>query len=316
MPSALEDRDIQALLKLLAWELFGKESDIDADSVDWQHVLAEADRQVLTALLYPGLKRLPGAPEEMVAAARSAAIASTMQWEHILPVLTEIVQKLEEVNIPCAVLKGASVARLYPHPELRVPGDIDLLVNECDMAEASETLAEIGFTVNHSTEMHDCFSRMGVTVELHRAASVFPDTEKGRFAEAYMAGALQSAQKRTFQGCQIPVLTGAHQSISLLAHMERHMSKSGIGLRQIVDWAVAIQAAEEVQDEQFIPALEHCGLLRYAQVVTRGCEMNLGLPQREWTQEVPDELADAVMVDVFAAGNFNDRVGSTPLGLL
>ena len=58
MPSALEDRDIQALLKLLAWELFGKESDIDADSVDWQHVLAEADRQVLTALLYPGLKRL------------------------------------------------------------------------------------------------------------------------------------------------------------------------------------------------------------------------------------------------------------------
>ncbi len=314
MSFALEDRNIQALLRLLAWELFDKEPEIDAAAVDWQHVLAEADRQVLTALLYPGLKRLSGVPEEIVSAARSAAISSAMQWERILPVLAEIVRKLGERNIPCAVLKGASVAMRYPHPELRVPGDIDVLVNECDMTAASETLTEMGFALDHTTEMHDCFSRMDATVELHRAASVFPDTQKGRFAKAYMAEALQSAQMRTFQGRQIPVLTGAYQMISLLAHMERHMCTSGIGMRQIADWAAAIQTIEAAQEQELLQVLENCGLLHYAQIVTRGCEVFLGVPQREWTRDVPQELAAAVMADAFSAGSFNDRAAEHAVG--
>ena len=52
----------------------------------------------------------------------------------------------------------------------------------------------------------------------------------------------------------------------------------------------------------------------YAQVVTRGCDMYLGLPQREWTQDVPRELAAEVMADAFSAGNFNDRAAEHAVG--
>lgn len=314
MSFALEDRNIQALLRLLAWELFDKEPEIDAAAVDWQHVLAEADRQVLTALLYPGLKRLSGVPEEIVSAARSAAISFAMQWERILPVLAEIVRKLGERNIPCAVLKGASVAMRYPHPELRVPGDIDVLVNECDMTAASETLTEMGFALDHTTEMHDCFSRMDATVELHRVASVFPDTQKGRFAKAYMAEALQSAQMRTFQGRQIPVLTGAYQMISLLAHMERHISNAGIGLRQVCDWAVIVQKLADEIGEAELQLLDQAGLLHFAQIITRGCEQYLGLPTQEWAQNVSDGLIDEFIADVLLCGNFHVHAGERTLG--
>ena len=55
--------------------------------------------------------------------------------------------------------------------------------------------------------------------------------------------------------------------------------------------------------------LEQCGLLPFAQVVTKLCERYLGLPPLAWAQDAPDALADAVMSDVLNAGNFHVQEG-------
>ena len=301
--------ETRAMLNLLAFELFDQRLEIDASKVDWHRVLAESNRHVLTAFLYPGLKRLNGVPEEILSRARNAAMLSAARMEESLQAQDGILELMRSQNIPCAVLKGFSAACRYPHPELRVPGDVDLLVGGENLERACAALEQAGYQRDHETEMHVNFVGSGVSLEVHRSASVFPNTEKGRAARAYMEQALRHTESVKLHGYAIPVLAVPYQLVSLLAHMERHMGSTGIGLRQICDWAVAVQARRAQIGEDELQALEHCGLLPFAQVITKLCERYLGLPPLAWAQGAPDALADAVMNDVLGAGNFHVQEG-------
>lgn len=294
------------MLNLLACELFGQRLEIDASKVDWHRVLAEANRHVLTAFLYPGLRRLNGVPEELLSRARNAAMLSAARMEESLRAQDGVLDLMRSREIPCAVLKGFSAACRYPHPELRVPGDVDLLVGGENLERACSALEQAGYRRDHETEMHVNFvGSGGLSLEVHRSASVFPNTEKGRAARAYMEQALRHTEPVELHGYAIPVLAVPHQLVSLLAHMERHMSQSGIGLRQICDWAVAVQARRAQIGEDELQTLERCGLLPFAQVITKLCEHYLGLSPLAWAQVAPDVLADAVMNDVMTSGNFH-----------
>lgn len=305
MKSEIQIRENQALLALLAYALFGQEMRIDAASVNWDQVVAEANRHAVAALLYPGVKRLPGVPEGVVARVRNAAMLSAAKVDDMLGGQSEVVAALKEHGIPCAVLKGFSVACCYPHPELRVPGDIDLLIGEEKLEAACAAMEKIGYVRDHETAMHVNFHGKGVSLELHRSASVFPENEKGQYAHAYMAQALQHVEQAEIDDNSFPVLSLSYQMASLLAHTERHMGEDGIGLRQICDWAVAVHAHREEIGAEELAQLDRCGLLLFAKVITRMCEKYLGLPGLSWTQDAPEETVDAVMRDVFVSGNFH-----------
>ena len=303
-------KENQALLALLSYALFRQELTVCAESVDWNQVIAEADRHVVTAFLYPGAKRLVGVPEAVIHRTRNSAMLAAARADEMLYIQGEIVASLAEKDIPCAVLKGFSVARCYPYPELRVPGDIDLLVGEEKLETAREVLEQRGFRFDHEAEMHISLEGKGVAMELHRSASIFPENAKGRYARAYMEDALQSAERCAIREYAFPVLSLPYQLISLLAHTERHMGSVGIGLRQICDWAITVHAHREEIGEEELTQLDKCGLFCFAKVITRMCERYLGLPPLAWTQDVSDEVADAVLLDIFQSGNFHVH-GST-----
>ena len=61
--SLTEKKETNALLALLAHEIFDQAMDIDASTVDWSAVLAEAQRHKVTALMYPAIRSLGGVPE-------------------------------------------------------------------------------------------------------------------------------------------------------------------------------------------------------------------------------------------------------------
>ncbi|HOQ63878.1 MAG TPA: nucleotidyltransferase family protein, partial [Clostridia bacterium] len=116
MPSITEKEE--ALLSLLAYELFRREPRINASAVDWASLLDEGNRHAVAALLYPGMKRLEGVPQGALAKARGAAIFAAESSESMLNNQQAVLALLRERDIPCAVLKGTSVACHYPHPEL------------------------------------------------------------------------------------------------------------------------------------------------------------------------------------------------------
>ena len=143
--------------------------------------------------------------------------------------------------------------------------------------------------------------------------SVFPESEKGRFTKQTMADALHHIQTAEIDSVRFPMLSGAYQIIGLLAHMEQHLATSGIGLRQVCDWAVTAHALRNCFDGETLALLERCGLLRFARIMTRLCERYLGLPPCPWTADASDALVDAMLSDVLEGGNFQAQYAKRPL---
>ena len=311
MPST-EKKETKVLLALMAHEIFHREMEIDTSAVDWMSVLAEAGRHKVTALLYPTIRELDGVPENAFNKACGMAIAVAQASEAMLKRQREILDLLEARQIPCAVLKGTSVAYLYPHPELRTIGDIDILVDEENLDEACRALQADGFAPSYTAEKHLCLQKGAVWVEMHRMVSVFPESEKGRFTKQTMADALHHIQTAEIDSVRFPMLSGAYQIIALLAHMEQHLATSGIGLRQVCDWAVTAHALRNCFDGETLALLERCGLLRFARIMTRLCERYLGLPPCSWITDASDALVDAMLADVLDGGNFQSQYTKRP----
>ena len=311
MPSR-EKKETTALLALLAHEIFDQAMDIDASTVDWSAVLAEAQRHKVTALLYPGIRQQNGVPEEVFNKVCGTAITVAAASEAMLKEQQRILDLLETQQILCAVLKGTSVAYLYPHPELRTIGDIDILVDEDKLDYACSVLQEHEFAPTYTAEKHLCLQKGAVWVEMHRMVSVFPESEKGCFTKQYMTDALRHMQTAEIDGVRFPMLSGSYQIISLLAHMEQHLATSGIGLRQVCDWAVTAHELCSCFDDETLALLERCGLLRFAKIMTRLCEKYLGLPSCQWTADAPAALVDAMLSDVIEGGNFQAQYEKRP----
>lgn len=348
-----EENTVQALLcALLSYELFG----VSTQATVSETILEEAKRHSITPLIYPALKcarRTPDALEssevsgaqrvakalqtaevsegqgsgsaadmseaaqvELRSSVRRAALYSARRVESVLNCQTDLLTLL--ADIPCAVLKGMSVACVYPHAELRVPGDIDLLVREADLDRVSSILSEHGYMYTHATDLHTCFMKIlpdgtAIDVEVHVAVSIFPNTSKGQFAQSYMSDALDHIQLRELDGTEFPVLTGVYQLIALLSHMERHLMILGIGLRQMCDWAVTVHALRGEIGQSELDALEKCGLLQFARVCTRLCEKYLGLPELIWSRGVEEDEVDALFRDVMESGDFHAQSSVRPL---
>ena len=311
--SSTEKKETKALLELLAYEIFDQAMDIDASTVDWSAVLAEAQRHKVTALLYPAIRSMDGVPEAIFNKVCGTAIAVATASEAMLKEQRSILDLLEAHQIPCVVLKGTSVAYLYPHPELRTIGDIDILVEEENLDEACKALQADGFAPTYTAEKHLCLQKGAVWVEMHRMVSVFPESEKGRFTKQTMADALHHIQTAEIDSVRFPMLSGAYQIIALLAHMEQHLATSGIGLRQVCDWAVTAHALRNCFDGETLALLERCGLLRFARIMTRLCERYLGLPPCPWTADASDALVAAMLSDVLEGGNFQALHAKRPL---
>lgn len=299
------------LLSLLQSELFGREKEINA--ADWTFTLAEADRHVVTALLFPTMMQLRSVPDDALGSACNAAMSTSQSLEEMLEHQRKLLDLLAKNNIPCVILKGMSVARMYPHPELRAPGDIDILVDEENIDEVRSLMLADGFSLTHDKEKHVCYDKGDLSVEVHRKIARYPDNEKGNFTREYMRGAPERAVQATLNGVSFPVLPDVDQLISLLLHMAEHISDSGIGLRQLCDWAVAVNAMRsEIREEQ-LQLFDRCGLLAFAKTMTGLCEKYLGLPAVEWAADDDETVEDALISDILDGGNFRAQYSARPL---
>ena len=308
----LQDKETDALLSLLAYGLFQCELTTDFDSVDWNKLVASANDHVVTALLYPGIKLILDDSSEVFNHVQKHAVRSFARRDRVAVIQQEIVGIFSASDIPCAVLKGTAIECSYPYPELRLPGDIDILISEKQMQNAAELLTQAGYLHVEKNDIHTSYVKKGVHIEIHNRISRFPDSEKGQYTQRYFADAERYVIHQDLGKGAFPMLAHPYHSISLLAHMERHMCASGIGLRQLCDWAVTVHHLSQTEEDELLTVLEACGMLRFAQVLTKACELYLQLPERRWTGDVQKEDAASVMEDILSVGNFQAQQMERP----
>lgn len=305
------------LLCLLNSSLWGNVFDYD-ENCNFSLVGRLAKAQGVTTFAYDGAKTAGlSIPADLKQSWKSQVLSGAFQNERLLIAQDAVIQRFTQANIPVAVLKGSSISRHYPQPELRALGDIDILIDGKHMAVAKELLLQEGYTeCDYEHDFHIGFSKVGVYLELHEQVTIFPDTPGGQTAQEIANGFLDRLEQGTVCGYDFPVLCRSDQAMSLLLHMIRHMFEGGIGLRQLCDWMVFVAAESALFEEDVCPVLKRCGLLDFAEIATRTCVRYLGLSSSycRWCAEADEQICALFIDAVFRGGNMGcagiDAMGS------
>lgn len=304
-------------LDLLKRSLRGEEStDEKYIEVDWEQAFTFLKEHEVTPFAWHAIKKTPqyaqSVPDAIQARMKSIVMASLICNECLMESQDRILRLFLENGIRCAVLKGTSVAAVYPQPVLRALGDIDLLVEQQSLDAACVLLKNEGYIqTEEAHDFHIGFHNPNVSVELHFAISDITNSKQEECIRAFMDNALENTGIRTIDSYTFPVLSAAHQALSLLLHMERHWAAGGIGLRQLMDWCVFVQSHEaSVWQEEIMPVLLKSGLLRFSAALTTACVSYLGLENQHalWCASTPMELAEDMMADILESGNLGQRL--------
>ncbi|MBM6999497.1 nucleotidyltransferase family protein [bacterium] len=277
----------------------------------------------VTPLVYDELAELAGGdacdegslPPWLVTA-RTRARQSALQLYRLTFLTADLTGLLARAGARSVVLKGSPVAALYPVPEARKSGDVDvLLLDPSRLADADAALRREGFVpdVEQLATHHRSYqSPAGIEVELHVAiAEPFDDERVNARLAALQADMAGHVTARRVLGHDLPVLEDGYQALSLLLHMLQHFVRAGFGLKLLCDWVVFWN--RDVAPDQvdlFERAVGDLGIGGFSGAVTGVCRRWLGLRDTEVVRRLEDAardddaLCEALLEEVLAGGEF------------
>jgi len=313
----VEQKIKEQLLDLLGEALWNVPCDCqNLTPEEWGQMYECAEKQSVVPLMLRGAAPYKTQiPLELLNRMRSCSISVVMRNERLMAIQDQLMAFMTEHHIPCAILKGCSLSVCYPQAELRPLGDIDVLIRPEDVERTEQLLCANGYRPDHTGHpFHLDFFGKGACVEMHWQVSTFPDSQGGHTAREIMQTALEQTDIACLEGYSFPELKPLHQAISLLLHMERHMTTGGIGLRQLCDWAMFVNSVDAgVFAAQVLPKIEKCGLLQFAKVLTATCVEYLAMPAEKgvWCQMIKPAMCAAMMQDVFRGGSMGKAAEET-----
>lgn len=300
-----EQRTMLSLLRRALWQ----SDEPEEAAADYAAALDLARKHMVFGVASEGLGALDedAIPTPVLMDWQDSTVALLRQNEGLAAHRRRLCSFLKKEDIPAMILKGDSVARLYPTPDLRVAGDIDCLLREEDLESVGAHLSSLGFEKHEKEgEHHVAYKKGKYEIELHRSVSGIPEGEVGEKLTALLADTLDTRKTAKIGEDFIPVADDFHQALILLLHMQQHMREGGLGLRQVTDWALFV--AKDLQKDthaRLLTALDEAGLLRFAETLTLATVRHLGLPAELSPFTSGDAaLADTLFADFTASGNF------------
>ena len=145
----------EKLLKILSDVLWQKTPEHTYSSQEWETILPVAEDQGVLYLVLQGCTLIR---QQFSAASwlkwRSKLISTMLNNETLMAAQSRIIGEMQAEIIPCAVLKGASLAVCYDNPSARALGDIDLLVPRQFVEQASDILVSQGYHAPQESFAH------------------------------------------------------------------------------------------------------------------------------------------------------------------
>ena len=225
-------------------------------------------------------------------------------------VIVKIDKALKAEGIQAVFMKGQTVALRYPNPLHRTPGDIDFVVASEDFDRTMAVMEKIG-KVDHGLvhEHHGMAWVDGVTVEPHYKVHNYqrPSTDQA-MQEIFSSVFPSKLSSADIDGYEVPVFSPTFESVFLISHMVNHVYEEGLGLRQVIDYAMFLHnCADKIDWMQHHEWLYRMHMERAWRIFTCICVNYLGLPlpsQVEPFSYNERKWAAALMEDIMRVGNF------------
>ena len=162
----------------------------------------------------------------------------------------EVLEILSQQGIRATLIKGASIAGLYPDPDMRDFGDVDIYVGEENYHRAAEIVtaaypqahwhSDIRGGIHYILVLDENQDRV---VELHRVTMEFHDSKADALYQAFTHKYMSQPSCITLGDTQVPVPSAAYNALYVFMHAWHHFESTGVGFRQLADWALCLHAA-------------------------------------------------------------------------
>ena len=157
--------------------------------------------------------------------------------------LVSFVNFMERKGIDYIIVKGQVAGSFYPNPDARMSGDVDLyFVGE--NYEKIKGLVEqrLGKQLSKLSDgKHVEFEVNGVIFELHDKLSRLATRKHQAYWDQMIDNAiLEGTDTVMINGKEIKTLSATYNAMYIFVHLFYHMTASGVGLRQLCDWAMIL----------------------------------------------------------------------------
>lgn len=222
------------LLYLLRCSLNGSRPHIAPLPADgWKQLFDLAHAHGVVALTNDAIERLPEEQRPQGNIAFSWALSAERTRHHFARqqrLLASLRRQAEEAGIPMVVIKGMSLARLYPRPDSRACGDIDIYFP----GNYQQGNALLGCPQAEIDGKHAHAEIDGIPIENHLHFLDLHYTSQRR-AERYIVRSL----RKPFAGNELPTMANM---VYLLMHTVCHLTaKDKVTLRNILDWGLFLR---------------------------------------------------------------------------
>lgn len=244
--------------------LNGKKVLLQEEKADVHEMLAMAKKQALANIICCGLKKDGSYSAEELLPLSEYAEVCTFQYLRQEQELLRLCRALKEKKIRFVLLKGSRMRAFYPSPELRSSCDIDILTDASDEAihALMQSLGYV-FEKDGGTTLNFSIPPL-VSVEMHRF--LFDDrlSFQGYFSTVW------DRVLPSKDGSSECFLTEEDFYLYMIAHLVKHFTRYGCGLRPMLDLYLYEREAAGLCD--FAAAekkLEELGLLYFTQQMRR-----------------------------------------------
>ena len=296
----------QVLLDLIKCSLWGTELQLYSETVNWKEVFNESKLQSVSGLTFSSLPDY--VPTDIQTDWKNQSLKTYATFYRVMVAQDNLLSLLFKSNIPTVILKGASAAIYYPLPSKRSMGDIDLLVPQFWFDKTNQLLLENGYQQNGSNKepRHNGYIKDGTSIELHHHFS-HDDLD----IEHYLTDGFKTLQLCTIDNHEFFMFSPIENGIILIEHMREHL-KSGLGLRQVVDWMMFTDKClhDDFYNDRFKQVLSEIGLTKFAITTTRMCQLYLGLTEKEitWCYDADAALCEKLLESILSDGNMGNKV--------
>lgn len=244
-----------------------------SDDMNWTELIHTADRHSVLSLLYDTLTavnvcaaqcetqnftpiqnqtgsfipaqtlQIPQIPQDLMQQVQIKSTQIVLQNYRLLYYSSFLITLLEEAGISVLLLKGWQTAQLYPVPEARKSGDIDLLIPDPAQFEQAVCVLENHGFQKESTQLthhHTVFTAPEhFHIELHAMLSEpFEQNELNTDIAALLPEYNSHRIHKTILGYPICAATDPYDAYYLLLHMLQHFVRAGFGVKLLCDWTV------------------------------------------------------------------------------
>ena len=261
------------LAELVKAQLENRKPGLLPREIDIDELVRLSHKNQINYLVLGGLLKVDNVSEEEKKKIKPYVLQSVLRTGHQVSEIKRLEKMFEEKGIKCQPMKGSRMKFMYPSPEMREMGDIDILVQAECMSDAEKCLEEIGYTLEQSIKHHDIYKKKPyIVLEMHRAMydKTVNKTQYEYFSDMSRA-VLREGKSYIYD------FTNEDFYVYMMAHMAKHFYVMGCGVRNLVDVYIFNKKFADTMDGKYVKEqLKICGIATFTEHMEKLANIWLG----------------------------------------